>query len=115
MVCLNVFRASDWDLELSAPTSRFQQSIPVRLKTSIHTPSTSRLIRNREPPYHRYSLLLLPQPARPDAPYSLVTEARSITSRSRAGRVTSRYLPIPVVPQSARTGFNVREFCKSGV
>ncbi|KAK0207951.1 phosphatidylethanolamine-binding protein [Desarmillaria ectypa] len=42
-------------------------------------------------PYHRYSLLLLPQPARPDAP---------------------RYLPIPVVPQSARTGFNVREFCK---
>ncbi|KAK0444944.1 phosphatidylethanolamine-binding protein [Desarmillaria tabescens] len=63
-------------------------------------------------PYHRYTLLLLPQPARPDAPYSLVTEARSITSRSRAGRVTSRYLPIPVVPQSARTGFNVREFCK---
>ncbi|KAK0245524.1 phosphatidylethanolamine-binding protein [Armillaria nabsnona] len=63
-------------------------------------------------PYHRYSLLLLPQPARLDAPYSLVTEARSSTSRSRAGRVTSRYLPIPVVPQSARTGFNVREFCK---
>ncbi|KAK0506395.1 phosphatidylethanolamine-binding protein [Armillaria luteobubalina] len=109
---LNVFVLWTLDLEFSALTSRFQRSIPVRLKTLIHIPQYVPPHPQQGTPYHRYTLLLLPQPARPDAPYSLVTEARSITSRSRAGRVTSRYLPIPVVPQSARTGFNVREFCK---
>ncbi|KAF9050804.1 PEBP-like protein [Hymenopellis radicata] len=55
--------------------------------------------------YHRYTLLLLPQPAISD--YSLNTEGEAGYKK-----VTSRHLDIPVVPKDQRKGFDVRAFAK---
>ncbi|KAJ8088704.1 mitochondrial 54S ribosomal protein YmL35 [Marasmius tenuissimus] len=59
----------------------------------------------RGTPYHRYTILLLPNP--PKTSYGLNVEAKA-----RRGVSTSESLDIPVVPDKERLGFNVREFVK---
>ncbi|KAF9261856.1 PEBP-like protein [Marasmius fiardii PR-910] len=59
----------------------------------------------RGTPYHRYTILLLPNP--PKSSYSL-----NVQARAERGVPTSEYLDIPIVPDSERLGFNVREFAK---
>ncbi|KAL0568361.1 mitochondrial 54S ribosomal protein YmL35 [Marasmius crinis-equi] len=59
----------------------------------------------RGSPYHRYTILLLPQP--PKTSYSLNAEANA-----GRGVPTSEKLDIPVVPNKERLGFDVREFAK---
>ncbi|KAK7041759.1 mitochondrial 54S ribosomal protein YmL35 [Paramarasmius palmivorus] len=59
----------------------------------------------RGTPYHRYTVLLLPNP--PKTSYSLNTEATATR-----GVPTSKSLDIPVVPDDQRLGFNVRDFVK---
>ncbi|ESK95585.1 hypothetical protein Moror_12659 [Moniliophthora roreri MCA 2997] len=59
----------------------------------------------RGTPYHRYTILLLPNP--PKTSYSLNTEATA-----PRGVPTSKTLDIPVVSDKERLGFNVREFVK---
>ncbi|KAF8665071.1 hypothetical protein AX16_000539 [Volvariella volvacea WC 439] len=61
----------------------------------------------RGTPYHRYVILLLPQPPASGQAYSLNTAARA-----KAGESTSKYLDIPVIPDSERTNFDVRAFIK---
>ncbi|KIL71109.1 hypothetical protein M378DRAFT_116719 [Amanita muscaria Koide BX008] len=56
-------------------------------------------------PYHRYVLLLLPQPPASGSDYNL-----NLTARASRDQVTSAYLDIPVVGNADRKGFNVRAF-----
>ncbi|KAF9478545.1 PEBP-like protein [Pholiota conissans] len=56
-------------------------------------------------PYHRYVVLLLPQPPLGASDYTLAAASRAI-----AGKPTSVHLNIPVVSIEQRLGFNVREF-----
>ncbi|KAF8060919.1 phosphatidylethanolamine-binding protein [Lyophyllum atratum] len=59
----------------------------------------------RGTPYHRYVLLLLPQPPIGAATYTLNTEARA-----QPGVPTSVHLEIPPVEDAERMDFNVRAF-----
>jgi len=60
----------------------------------------------RGTPYHRYVILLLPQPPASDTPdYTLNTAARA-----PPGQISSAYLDIPVVSNAEREGFDVRAF-----
>ncbi|KAH6917704.1 phosphatidylethanolamine-binding protein [Coprinopsis sp. MPI-PUGE-AT-0042] len=61
-------------------------------------------------PYHRYTVLLLPQPPLQSNTHSYT---RNIEARAEPGVPTSQHLDIPVVPDNERLGFNVREFCKA--
>jgi large subunit ribosomal protein L35 len=56
-------------------------------------------------PYHRYVLLLLPQP--PITSYS-----RNAVAKADPGVPTSRHLEIPKVPDDQRLGFDLRSFVK---
>ncbi|KIK06040.1 hypothetical protein K443DRAFT_90201 [Laccaria amethystina LaAM-08-1] len=59
-------------------------------------------------PYHRYVLLLLPQPPLGGAAeYTMNT-----TERAQPGVPTSVHLDIPIVPEEERLGFSVREFTR---
>ncbi|EDR02032.1 uncharacterized protein LACBIDRAFT_295521 [Laccaria bicolor S238N-H82] len=59
-------------------------------------------------PYHRYVLLLLPQPPLGGAAeYTMNTIARA-----QPGVPTSEHLDIPIIPEEERLGFNVREFTR---
>ncbi|KAF5314108.1 hypothetical protein D9611_006945 [Ephemerocybe angulata] len=60
----------------------------------------------RGTPYHRYTVLLLPQPPVEGERYSRNLEARAV----REGGVSSRRLDIPVVGEGERAGFDVRKF-----
>ena len=60
----------------------------------------------RGTPYHRYVVLLLPQPPASGTPdYTLNTAARAPPSQ-----ISSAYLDIPVVSNAEREGFDVRAF-----
>ncbi|KAJ4485388.1 phosphatidylethanolamine-binding protein [Lentinula aciculospora] len=65
--------------------------------------------------YHRYTILLLPQP--PKTVYSLNTEAKiskDLTKHNtECETTTSKWLDIPVVPDSKRRGFDLRQFVKT--
>ncbi|KAJ3911889.1 phosphatidylethanolamine-binding protein [Lentinula edodes] len=64
-------------------------------------------------PYHRYTILLLPQPAK--SVYSLNTEAKifkDLANHNAEQHTTSQWLDIPVVPDSERRGFNLRQFIR---
>ncbi|KAJ3851842.1 phosphatidylethanolamine-binding protein [Lentinula lateritia] len=64
-------------------------------------------------PYHRYTILLLPQP--PKTVYSLNTEAKffkDLAKHNAEQHTTSQWLDIPVVPDSQRRGFNLRQFIR---
>ncbi|TFK76620.1 PEBP-like protein [Pluteus cervinus] len=61
----------------------------------------------RGTPYHRYVVLLLPQPPASGTGYSLNTAARA-----QPGSSTSRHLDIPAVSDVDRLHFDVREFIK---
>ncbi|KAF5361691.1 hypothetical protein D9758_007327 [Tetrapyrgos nigripes] len=86
-------------------------------------------------PYHRYTILLLLQP--PKDPLGLGAEGRGYSrnveweaveraklkpegtkdTKKKEGDIsslvtTSKFLPIPIVPDSERLGFDVRAFCK---
>ncbi|KAF4623887.1 hypothetical protein D9613_001572 [Agrocybe pediades] len=61
----------------------------------------------RKTPYHRYVCLLLPQPSLEPTGYTLVNTMRAGTG------VTSRELPIPVVQDTDRLHFDVREFAEA--
>lgn len=57
--------------------------------------------------YHRYTLLLLPQ-----APLSKYTLNVANSSSSTGGKPTSQAIDVPVVSDSNRLGFSVRDFIK---
>ncbi|KAF8168368.1 phosphatidylethanolamine-binding protein [Crassisporium funariophilum] len=59
----------------------------------------------RGSPYHRYICLLLPQPPLGASEYTL-------TAASRATGPTSVHLDIPIVSETERFGFNIREFMR---
>ncbi|TFK18802.1 PEBP-like protein [Coprinopsis marcescibilis] len=60
-------------------------------------------------PYHRYTVLLLPQPP---VDGHVFHYNRNTEARATPGVPTSQHLDIPVIPDAQRFGFNVRAFCK---
>jgi len=61
----------------------------------------------RGTPYHRYVLLLLPQP-----PISGSSYTRNAEARAQPGSPTSVYLDIPPLTDAERRRFNVRAFAQ---
>ena len=59
----------------------------------------------RGTPYHRYVLLLLPQPPASGSSYT-----RNAEARAHPGSTTSTYLDIPPVADAQRRRFDVRAF-----
>ncbi|EAU80267.2 hypothetical protein CC1G_13488 [Coprinopsis cinerea okayama7 len=62
----------------------------------------------RGTPYHRYTVLLLPQPPLEGGEYT-----KNVEARANPGVPTSKKLDIPVVSDAERLGFNVRQFCQT--
>ncbi|TEB26318.1 PEBP-like protein [Coprinellus micaceus] len=58
-------------------------------------------------PYHRYTVLLIPQPPKEGETYTRNTEARA-----KDGEVTSKEIEVDVIGEEGRKGFDVREFCE---
>ncbi|KAG5646911.1 hypothetical protein DXG03_001987 [Asterophora parasitica] len=61
----------------------------------------------RGTPYHRYVLLLLPQPALGSPAYT-----RNLEARAQPGVPTSVHLDIPVIGEAERKDFDTRAFCE---
>lgn len=66
----------------------------------------------RGTPYHRYTLLLIPQKPLEPLDHKAGWYGRNTEARAQPGVPTSQHLDIPVIKDEDRLGFSVREFCK---